>query len=770
MEIHEKLVPDGVDAARSLINWGLIAKYRGDYINAEDRYRKALAIAEKLAPGSPLLAAVLNNLGNVASERGDLDTAEDFFQRALAITEKTSPGTLDVARRLNNLGVVAFRRGDFQAAENHYRRALEIGEKLSPDNPAIADFLINLGGLAYRRGDLASAETFEKRALAIGEKLDEPYGAALETLGDVARDRNDLASAEGYYRQALGIAEIASPESEDLAQALHRMGDLSRRKGDIKVAIDYFERTVHQLELQQEKLGGADDVRSAFAGSNTDYYSDLAEQYAATGRYDDAFHVLERSRARGLLQMIAERNIIFTDLPANLNQERKVADKEYDRTLDQVADLNPAKDAEKITKLLGQLRELRDRREGIYEQIRKASPRLAALQYPQPLTLEGAQHNLDPGTVLLSYMVTKDKLFLFVTKASAQTKAALSVFPLAVGEEELRRKIETFRSGIQHPEDSREAWVRTGRELYDLLVKPAADWIAQSDRVLISPDGPLHALPFGALVVQSAADGSSPKYWIQTKPLHVVTSATLYAELKKDRHDGPVSLVAFGDPSYPALSQKQSDQVADAQTRSLLTRGYSFEPLPSSRSEVETIASLFPGHATVYVGKEATEEKAKATGKDVRYVHFAAHGILDERFPLNSALVLSMPEKGTEGRDNGLLQAWEIFEHVRIDADLVVLSACESALGKEMGGEGLLGLTRAFQYAGARSIVASLWSVADESTSELMKRFYGYLKNGKSKDEALRAAQIDLIEAGDLPSEMAHPFHWAAFELIGDWK
>ncbi len=153
-------------------------------------------------------------------------------------------------------------------------------------------------------------------------------------------------------------------------------------------------------------------------------------------------------------------------------------------------------------------------------------------------------------------------------------------------------------------------------------------------------------------------------------------------------------------------------------------------------------------------------------GKDEHTVHFACHGLIDERFPLNSALALTILESPQEEQDNGLLQAWEIFEGVRLDADLVTLSACDSALGKEMGGEGLVGLTRAFQYAGARSVLASLWSVSDDSTADLMKRFYGYLKEGRSKDEALRAAQADLIQSQDF----AHPYHWAAFQLTGDWR
>src|SRR6185295_587152 len=135
----------------------------------------------------------------------------------------------------------------------------------------------------------------------------------------------------------------------------------------------------------------------------------------------------------------------------------------------------------------------------------------------------------------------------------------------------------------------------------------------------------------------------------------------------------------------------------------------------------------------------------KSVGTDARYLHFACHGTLDEHFPLNSAIALTIPEKPAEGQDNGLLQAWEVFDHVRLDADLVTLSACKTGLGKEMGGEGLLGLMRAFQYAGARSVMGTLWAINDKSTTRLMRRFYGHLKAGRSRDEALRAAQIDLI-------------------------
>jgi len=216
----------------------------------------------------------------------------------------------------------------------------------------------------------------------------------------------------------------------------------------------------------------------------------------------------------------------------------------------------------------------------------------------------------------------------------------------------------------------------------------------------------------------------------------------------------------------------------DVRVRSAAQRGFEFEPIPFSRGEVGNISGLFP-QAAVYLGREATEEQAKSLPRNTRIVHFATHATLDERFPLNSAVVLSIPEKFEEGKDNGLLQAWEIFERVRIDADLVVLSACESGLGKEMGGDGLIGLTRAFQYAGARSVMASLWKISDRTTAELMVRFYKHWKEGLPKDEALRAAQMELIQGPikvkneqgkEVEIDASAPYYWAAFQIHGDWQ
>jgi CHAT domain-containing protein len=320
--------------------------------------------------------------------------------------------------------------------------------------------------------------------------------------------------------------------------------------------------------------------------------------------------------------------------------------------------------------------------------------------------------------------------------------------------------VESLRLLLRRPGSDRAALRTRARHLYRLLVRPAETRIAGAQRILVSPDGPLRTLPFAALM-------RGNHYLVEWKPVHSVLSAAVYAELKRSRpahrdlRDERVD--AFGNPFYPPLAPGGSP---DPVTREVLQRGWTLTPLPSSRKEVEAIASLYPQSHT-YLGRDATEERAKSLGRDSRLIHFACHGLIDERFPLNSALALTLPEHPAEGQDNGLLQAWEIFESVHLDADLVTLSACDTALGKEMGGEGLVGLTRAFQYAGARSVLASLWGVADYSTARFMERFYRYLREGRSKDEALRAAQIDQIRK---QGGSSHPFFWAAFELDGDWR
>jgi CHAT domain-containing protein len=373
---------------------------------------------------------------------------------------------------------------------------------------------------------------------------------------------------------------------------------------------------------------------------------------------------------------------------------------------------------------------------------------------------------------LLSYQIGADASRLFVVRRStAANEESLTVHPIAIGEAGLREQVTAFRRLIERDGNGKggatPAFVDASRRLYDLLVAPAERAIAAADRVLIVPDGPLHSLPFASLVRNTGGPaGRTWQYLVEWKPLHTTLSATVYAELRKGAHpaSGSSTLVAFGDPQYSGATPGPATVIAP-ELQAMVRRGFDFTPLPGTRREVEGVSRGFGKQATVYLGAEATEARAKSITK-TRYLHFATHGLLDARSPLDSALALTLPAERRTGEENGLLQAWEIFEQLRIDADLVTLSACETALGDDVAGEGLIGLTRAFHYAGARTVLASLWAVADTSTSALMTKVYTHLRAGMSKDEALRRAQLDAIAR---PATAA-PFHWAAFTLSGDWR
>ena len=281
------------------------------------------------------------------------------------------------------------------------------------------------------------------------------------------------------------------------------------------------------------------------------------------------------------------------------------------------------------------------------------------------------------------------------------------------------------------------------------------------------------------------------RYFIEAKPLHVIVSMTVYAEIRKQSntptppHSHTPTLLALGDPAYEA-----GGEAGERAAREFATRGVKLTRLPNTRKEVEAIGRLYGKQARVRVGKDANETAAKQESGGAKALHFACHGVLDNREPLESALALSPSgvtgDKGQgtgngNGKDSshpsslipypsseedGMLRAYEIFESVRLNADLVVMSACETGLGGEMKNEGIVGMTRAFQYAGAKSVMVSLWKIADESTSQLMVEFYRQRRAGKSKDEALRQAQLTLLRS----KTTAHPFYWAPFVLVGDWR
>ena len=835
LTIRQRKAPGSLDVASSLNNLGLVAWSSGDLKSADDYYTQAMHIRERLAPGSRDLAGSLNNLGEVARDRGDLARTQDLLSRSLAIKQQLSPGSLAVAITLNNLGQLAGERGDFQASEGYHLAAFAIREeKAEPESPDLAESLNGLGETARKRGDLSKAAGYHERALRLRERLapdsvdvaeslshlgdvalaggnvpqaTDYYNRALKIreqrvpwtlevantisgLGDAASARGDSAAARAHYKQALAIQERLAPNSLEVATSLVALGDLAFGDRRFTEALTLFTQSVQIVEAQRRQIT-SNDARALLLALHSTPYAGHLRTHVAHGGLPAAFATIERSRARSLVDLLAERRLdLRSDAPAELLAEQeeldgrrsathenmtdtatqltgaRVAINEADTGSEQrrVANLEVSRLTKRLDELSKDLATLAAQQRSLDARIRRTSPRLAALQYPEPLDLRGAQAALDPGTLLLTYVIDDAKTYLF-----AVTKIDFKLFTVPIGRAGLADQVRAFRALVSKERLGDPA--EPGQRLYNALVRPAQAMVDRAERVLICPEGPLQVLPFAALVSRAAPQ---VRYFIDDRPLHTISSMTVYAETRKRALEarratpvGPpaVSLLAFGDPVY--TKAQAGPAAGKSETES--TRGFNLSPLPRTREEVQAIVGLFGTSARARLGREATETSAKSEASEAAILHFASHGWIDEAMGLNSGLALSQP--GALGRvpsveDDGLLQAWEIFEHLRLNATLVVLSACQTGLGENVRGEGLVGLTRAFLYAGARSVAVSLWDVSDAGTAALMKTFYQELRNGASKDVALQRAMI--AAHGD-PARK-HPFYWAPFILVGDWQ
>ncbi len=789
LDLLETLDVTATEWARTWRNLGIVRAKQGNLKEAQLNLEQALEWGRRIAEPNTLTAGIVNNLGLVAYSRGDLDRAQKFLVEAQRRkVAAAAVGGQDVEpSTLVNLGLIAVEREDYSSAEEFFGEALVILRQQDPESLGMAILLNNLGRAKRLLGGLTEARGHHEEALAIQKRI-APSSLAvsesLERLAQVDEAEGLLDAAAAQYQQAQALRESLAPSTSRNAILLGRMARLDRRRGDMVSASAFFDRAVTLVEERLEDLGGSHEQRQGFRSQFGPLFRDYVEVLAETGRADAAFELQERSRARIFREMLAERDLdLGKSLPEEWAREREALASRYDAIQIEIASLTGNRGGKEALRLDQELLEIRWQREALLEKVRRDSPRLAALKYPRALGLEEIQAALDPGTLLLAFSVNEQGTLAFALSKEER----LQVRRLPLGAAQLREEVDGFVSLVQQTAvaASRRAGLRAvsqraaGQRLFDQLLKPFEARLSRSQRVLLLPDGPLYQLPFAALVRElpsseppsREASDRGWQYVAEWKPVHFALSASLYAELRANRSLRPAEwpLVAFGAPLFADREAAGNASAFEGSEPKIQGRpGAEFSALPAARGEVEKIAALFPG-SRVYLGDEVTEEQVLELPPKVGLLHFATHVRLDEKVPLDSALVLSAPGREEVGQANGLLQVWEIFESVRVEADMVVLSACESALGKEIQGEGLIGLTRAFHFAGARSVAASLWPVADATTAELMVRFYRQLRLGRPKDEALRAAQLELLE-GEAGSEATAPYYWAAFQLSGDWS
>jgi len=575
----------------------------------------------------------------------------------------------------------------------------------------------------------------------------------------VAYDLGDLSSAESYFKRSIKIREVLAPGSLDLAKSLGSFGLIAGKHGDWKQAATRYSQAVDLVERQRAVIRSPET--RGMLGEQYDYFGHLLNAQIETGDTRGAFHTIERSRGRVMADRLAERGIDFKiDAPKELLDKQAELDRRLSIAMTALQKLDKEKaDGAEGEKLRAEVEAVRVSQRELDDRFRSASPKYAGIQYPKPLDLAGAQAALDEGTVLLTYYLAEKKIHLFVV-----TKSSLRWVNVDKDRKTLTEEVESYRTRLVKTDVTRE-----GMAFYDLLVRPARKEVEEAERVLICPD-----LPFASLVV-SAKESTGERgveavgqggyqdvvYFSDLRPLHAILSMTVYAETLRARQrkrEGLTSLVAFGDPDYLGFEDESATRAA--------LRGMELKPLPGTRDELAAIAKEVAGSAALLSDK-ATETSAKALAGTARMLHFACHGLLNDKDPLASALALTPDEK-----NDGFLQGWEVLG-LNLPADLTVLSACDTALGQVTRSEGVDGLVRCLLFAGSRSVLASLWQIKDDSTACLMTHFYQNLAGGDSKDVALQKAMKSVRatkEWNGKRRDWSRPYYWSPFTLSGDWR
>jgi CHAT domain-containing protein len=798
LKISEE-IGDKVIIAAALTNIARVQTSRGEYAQALEQFQRGLKHVEE-AGDKGHIADILNNIGIIYDLQADYTRALELYQRSLKLKEEIGDKA-GIANTLQNIGVIHHKQSDYARGLEYYQKSLAMKEAIG-DKEGVASSLNNIANIQIARGEYAQALERLQQSLKLREEIGDKAGVAssLYNIGEAYRLSGETRQAREPYDRALRIARELGVRPEEAAVLLG-IERVEKGQGNLTLARDAIEKAIGIIESVRANITGQ-ERRASYFGARREYYESyidlLMEQHRqnpSAGIDAEAFAVSERARARSLLELLTESHADIREgvEPALLERERSLQQRLNARAAAQVDLLNSNHTPAQAEAAAKEIDSLTNEYEEIRAQIRKSSPRYAALTQPQSLNLaEIQQQTLDPDTLLLEYSLGDYASYLFVVSQTSITSYQL---PKRSEIEAMTRRAHELLTAPQprpgETEAKRQARIKEAGASYwpqaaalsQMLLGPAASQLG-SKRLLIVADGALQYLPFGALPVPGQAISTSPRFEFATTPLVVeheivhLPSASALAALRRERagrQPGSKAVAVLADPVFSATDARVKPggkTLAGEERPSDLTRAVNdvrgdLARLLMTRDEAEAILSVTPRNGGL-AALDFRANRATATSdelSDYRIVHFATHGLLDSEHPELSGLALSLVDEQGRSQD-GFLRLHEIF-NLRLPVELVVLSACQTGLGKEVKGEGLVGLTRGFMYAGASRVVASLWQVNDAATAELMKRFYRrMLQDGMRPAAALRAAQIEMWKKPQWQS----PFYWSGFALQGEWK
>ncbi len=791
------------DTAGVFAALGRLSQQQGDFDEATAHYEQALTRARATEDGA-LLATIQNGLGGIEHERGNYGRALEHYGQALALAESQHDRAL-MARSLNNMGLAQRLQGRLDLAGELLARALELRVQLG-DRSGQAATLLNVGMVARLQGDPERALDCYRRSLALDEAAGNRAGAALtlnsigvlhqtqgraqlalehferslaiserlgnkarvvQTLANVAKAQQDLGAHEAALDAARRTASLSRElgHAESLLSALTTTGevlDLLGRRGQARQA---FEEAVQVLEEMRSEAGATPEEQQRFLELRVSPYGALAELLIADGDVPAALAYAERAKARVLLDVL---RLGRANVTKAMSAEERAHEQELQRRFAAASGAlrrerrRGAAPAERLADLEAERQQARVEYEAYRTRLFAAHPELRTRRgEARAFDWSDAEALLpDAGTVAVEFLVGREATYLFVLARprlgepglAGPGAVRLTVHRLPVEARQMEGLVAAFRAGLA----GRDLSVgEQAGALFGQLLGPARAELKGREALVIVPDGPLWELPFQALQPVRG------RYLIEDLAVSYAPSLTVLREMqrlgRRAASTGPPRLMAFANPA-PAAGQ------GNAAT----TLGEQLGPLPEAERQVQRLKQLYgPGRSTVYVGAAAREDRLAQAHGGHYVLHLATHGVLDDRQPMYSYLLMA---PGGPGSEDGLLEAREIMD-LDLDADLVVLAACETGRGRVGAGEGLIGLVWAVFVAGSPASVVSLWRVDAASTTELMVEFHRRrllaqpsVSGARGTAQALRRAALRLLRT----PEYRHPFYWAGFVAVGD--
>lgn len=796
--------------ATTLLSIGVVYFNLADWQKAVDYGSQSLAPLRSLGSRQQE-ALALRNIGLAYNMLGEpqegLRHLEESLRLCRAVGDRNGESVA-----LSNSGNSYYRMGDYAQALDLFNRALEIQRAIG-NRGREADTLDRIG-LAYTaEGEPGKALEYHQQALPLQHAAGNLRSEAmsLRNLGSAYNLLGQHEKALEHFNRALPMFQMVG-DLNSVGLVLEGIARAERALGNFQAARAHAEEAIASVERVRARVTSG-QMRAAYLASRHDVYRvyidllmNLHRLKPAEGHDAAALEASERARARNLLELLTEAGV---DIRQGVDPQLTARENELLRLLAAKAQrLTQRNTPEQLAALKKEVDQLEVEYERAQGAIRKDSPSYAALTQPQPLKLKEIQAQLDADTLLLEYALGEERSYLW-----AVTRDSLTSYELPKGElieEEARRVYEllTARSTRERGGTARQRQERisqaeanlpaAAQALSQTLLAPAAAELGNR-RLVIVADGALQYIPF-AMLPDPAAGGRRSAAG-KNQPLIVnhevvgLPSASALAIQRAElagRRPAPKLLAVIADPVFdrtderfkspaPEASVKEQAQaIASDEARSIehlagnsddksgaTVHRLVIPRLPFTREEAARLLALAPKISS-FGAIDFQASRATALSGDLsryRYLHFATHGWLDSERPGLSSLVLSTVDEQGQAQD-GFLRVNDIY-NLKLPAELVVLSACQTGLGKEIRGEGLVGLTRGFMYAGAARVVVSLWSVNDKATSDLMARFYEkMLKEGEPPAAALRAAQVEMWRQKQWQS----PYYWAAFTMQGEWR